>query len=241
MKSKSIATGILVCIGLLCICSCKGQTKETTGDYEYKAGSRNGIGKWYKGREIAHVMGFQGMSWLERSEREEEENTSKLLQNMNIKPGDTIADIGAGSGYHVFKMAPMVDNGLVYAVDIQPEMLAAMAAKKEEGNSKNIVLVQGSEESINLPENSVDKVLLVDVYHEFNYPLEMIQSIKNAMRSDSELYLIEYRGEDASVPIKELHKMTEAQAVKEMKAAGLSLKRNINNLPWQHCMVFVKE
>lgn len=223
------------------VCSCKGQTQDATVDYVYKKGDPNGIGKWYKGREIAHVMGFQGMSWLERSEREEEENTSKLLQNMNIKPGDTLADIGAGSGYHVFKIAPIVEDGLVYAVDIQPEMLAAMEAKKEEGNSKNVILVQGSEKSVNLPENSVDKVLLVDVYHEFNYPREMIQSIKKAMRSNAELYLIEYRGEDASVPIKELHKMTEAQAVKEMKDAGLFLKRNISNLPWQHCMVFVKE
>ena len=241
MKTSSITTKVLCCIGLLVICSCKGQTEDATGEYVYKKGDPNGIGKWYKGREIAHVMGFQGMSWLERSEREEEENTSKLLQNMNIKPGDTIADIGAGSGYHVFKMAPMVDDGLVYAVDIQPEMLAAMEAKKKEVNSKNVTLVQGSEKSVNLPENSVDKVLLVDVYHEFNYPLEMIQSIKKAMRPEAELYLIEYRGEDASVPIKELHKMTEAQAVKEMKAAGLELKENIDNLPWQHCMVFVKD
>ena len=241
MKTSSITTKVLCCIGLLVICSCKGQTEDATGEYVYKKGDPNGIGKWYKGREIAHVMGFQGMSWLERSEREEEENTSKLLQNMNIKPGDTIADIGAGSGYHVFKMAPMVDDGLVYAVDIQPEMLAAMEAKKKEGNAKNVTLVQGSEKSVNLPENSVDKVLLVDVYHEFNYPLEMIQSIKKAMRPEAELYLIEYRGEDASVPIKELHKMTEAQAVKEMKAAGLELKENIDNLPWQHCMVFVKD
>jgi SAM-dependent methyltransferase len=241
MKAMSIITRILVSISLVVFCSCKGQTNNTRADYVYKKGDPNGIGKWYKGREIAHVMGFQGMSWLERSEREEEENTTKLLQNMNIKLEDTVADIGAGSGYHVFKIAPIVEDGLVYAVDIQPEMLAAMKAKKEEGNSKNIVLVQGSEESINLPENSVDKVLLVDVYHEFNFPFEMIQSIKKAMRSDAELYLIEYRGEDASVPIKELHKMTEAQAVKEMKAVGLTLKQNITNLPWQHCMVFIKQ
>ncbi|RRQ48363.1 class I SAM-dependent methyltransferase [Maribacter algicola] len=241
MKIRSKVTNILLCIGLLIVCSCKGQNQDATGDYVYKKGDPNGIGKWYKGREIAYVMGYQGMSWLERSEREEEENTSKLLKNMNINLGDTIADIGAGSGYHVFKMAPMVDYGLVYAVDIQPEMLAAMEAKKKEGNSKNIMLVQGNEKSVNLPESSVDKVLLVDVYHEFNYPLEMIQSIKKAMRPEAELYLIEYRGEDASVPIKELHKMTEAQAVTEMKAAGLRLKKNIGNLPWQHCMVFVKD
>ena len=241
---KHILKSILILILFTGVYNCKGQqsTEDTKDElYTYRSGDPNGIGKWYKGREIAHVMGYQGMSWLERSEREEEENTSKLFKNMNIQPGDTIADIGAGSGYHVFKMAPMVGDGQIYAVDIQPEMLAAMEVKKKEGDSKNVILVQGSEETVNLPANSVDKVLLVDVYHEFNYPLEMIQSIKKAMRPDAELYLIEYRGEDASVPIKELHKMTEAQAVKEMKAAGLKLKQNINNLPWQHCMVFIKD
>ena len=173
---------------------CKGQDEKqpnTSEIYTYKSGDPNGIGKWCQGREIAHVMGYQGMSWLERTEREEEENTSKLLKNMNIQLGDTIADIGAGSGYHVFKMAPMVGNGLIYAVDIQPEMLAAMKSKRDEGAVKNINLVQGSEKTVNLPENSIDKVLMVDVYHEFNFPFEMIQSVKNAMRPDAKLSLIE--------------------------------------------------
>ncbi|TLP79221.1 class I SAM-dependent methyltransferase [Maribacter sp. ACAM166] len=239
---RTIQTFLLITI-MLFNSHCKGQTVEKIENhniYSYKNGDSNGIGKWYKGREIAHVMGFQGMGWLERTEREEEEQTLKLLQNMNIQPGDTIADIGAGSGYHVFKMAPIVEKGQLYAVDLQPEMLAAMAVKKENNQQKNIILIQGTEQSVNLTENSIDKVLLVDVYHEFNFPFEMIQSIKRAMRPDAQLYLIEYRGEDASVPIKELHKMTEAQAVSEMKAAGLLLKQNIDNLPWQHCMVFVK-
>jgi len=207
----------------------------------YKQGGPNGIGKWYMGREIAHVMGFQGMNWLERPEREEEENTSILLKNMYIKPKDIIADIGAGSGYHVFKMAPLANKGTIYAVDIQDEMLEALRAKKEARNNQNIKIVKGSEKSVNLPENSVDKVLMVDVYHEFNYPKEMIASIKKALKPKGKLFLIEYRGEDRTVPIKELHKMTEAQAVKEMKAAGLTLQRNDANLPWQHCMVFSKE
>lgn len=238
---------LVQCIGILLILlgnyQCKGQNEKQLNSseiYSYKSGDLNGIGKWYKGREIAYVMGYQGMSWLERTEREEEENTSKLLGNMKIEPGDTIADIGAGSGYHVFKMAPIVDEGLIFAVDIQPEMLAAMEKKREESTNKNISLIQGNEKSVNLPENSVDKVLLVDVYHEFNFPYEMMLSIKNAMRADAKLYLIEYRGEDASVPIKELHKMTENQAVIEMEAAGFILEENIDNLPWQHCMVFIK-
>ena len=185
-------------------------------------------------------MGYQGISWLERPERESEENTSRLLKNMDIQPGDTIADIGAGSGYHVFKMAPLAHQGLIYAVDIQPQMLAAMEKKKEQGPVSNIKLIRGSEKSTNLPENSVDKVLIVDVYHEMSFPLEMMQSIFKAMREDGELYLIEYRAEDRTIPIKKIHKMSEAQAVKEMKAVGFRLKKNVGNLPWQHCMVFVK-
>ncbi|MGB3775186.1 MAG: class I SAM-dependent methyltransferase [Leeuwenhoekiella sp.] len=221
--------------------NCKGQEPKKDGPYTYKQGSYDGIGKWYQGREIAHVMGYQGIDWLERDEREAEENTSKLLSDMGISAGDTIADIGAGSGYHVFKMAPMASEGLIYAVDIQQEMLDAIRSKKEESGVENIALVKGNEKSVNLPENAVDKVLMVDVYHEFNFPVEMLSSIKKSLRPDGEIYLIEYRGEDENIPIKELHKMTEKQAVKEMEAAGMKLKKNIGNLPWQHCMVFVKK
>ncbi len=220
---------------------CRGQEPTSDGPYIYKTGSSDGIGKWFMGREIAHVMGYQGIDWLERSDREAEENTSKLLRDMDISPEDTIADIGAGSGYHVFKMAPMASNGLIYAVDIQDEMLAALNTKKQETGIKNIKVVKGGEKSVNLPENSVDKILMVDVYHEFNFPVEMINSIKKALRPNGEIYLIEYRGEDENIPIKQLHKMTEKQAIKEMKAAGMELKENKNNLPWQHCMIFVKE
>jgi SAM-dependent methyltransferase len=209
--------------------------------YTLKDGDRSGIGKWYMGREIAHVMGYQGMPWLERDERETEENTTTLFENMNISKTDDIADIGAGSGYHVFRMATRATQGTIYAVDIQEEMLTAMRNKKSDGKFANVTLVKGSEKSINLKPNSVDKVLIVDVYHEMSFPYEMMASIKKAMRPNGKLYLIEYRGEDPNVPIKKLHKMTEAQAVKELKAVGLILKENKDNLPWQHCMVFVKE
>jgi SAM-dependent methyltransferase len=208
--------------------------------YTYKRGDFNGIGKWYMGREIAYVMGFQGINWLERSEREIEEDVSTLIKNMKIKTNDTIADIGAGSGYHVFKMAPLAENGLVYAVDIQPEMLEAIELKKRSKRVSNVKTVLGSEKSINLPKNSLDKILLVDVYHEFSYPAEMVESIKNALKPNGQLFLIEYRGEDSSVPIKKIHKMTEKQSIAEMEAAGFRLKENIDNLPWQHCMIFEK-
>ena len=208
--------------------------------YIYKKGDYNGIGKWYMGREIAYVMGYQGIGWLERSDREKEENVSNLIENMRIKSNDTIADIGAGSGYHAFRMAPLAKNGLVYAVDIQDEMLMSIEKTKESSKIRNIDTVLGSEKSVYLPKNSVDKILMVDVYHEFSYPLEMIASIKKALKPNGELFLIEYRAEDPNVPIKKIHKMTEKQAVKEMEAAGFKLKENIDNLPWQHCMIFEK-
>ncbi len=235
---------------LVSLASCKGKQPapvsiqnqtETANDYVYKDGDYNGIGKWYLGREIAHVMGFQGMEWLERPEREKEENSATLIKNMNIQANDVIADIGAGSGYHVFKMVEQLNGGKIYAVDIQPEMLSAMSVKKESLKLENIELVLGDEQTTNLPANSVDKILMVDVYHEFNYPVEMIQSMHQSLTENGEIYLIEYRLEDPSIPIKTIHKMSEEQAIKEFEANGFELKKNIGNLPWQHCIVFVKK
>ena len=235
-------TVLLLLLNIL-LFSNKSLAQNNTNDqkYIYKKGDYNGIGKWYMDREIAYVMGYEGIGWLERSEREKEENVSKLIQNMGIKPNDTIADIGAGSGYHVFRIAPIANKGMVYAVDIQTEMLMTIENIKETSKIKNIKTILGSEESVYLPENSVNKILMVDVYHEFSFPIEMITSIKSALKPEGELFLIEYRAEDPNVPIKKIHKMSEKQAVKEMNAAGFKLKRNINNLPWQHCMIFVKK
>ncbi len=230
---------LLIALSLVYLgCNAQGTSESF---YTYKPGDWNGIGKWYMGREIAHVMGYQGMAWLERPEREKEERTSLLLRNINIQPGDTIADIGAGSGYHVFRMAKLAPNGLIYAVDIQEEMLAEINRKKTANGVSNIEAVKGDEKSVNLSENSVDKVLIVDVYHEISFPRELMASLYKAMRADAKLFLIEYRAEDPLVPIKKIHKMSEAQAVREMKAAGFKLEKNMDNLPWQHCMVFVKE
>ena len=238
---KKVSILLLFFIGFLYPNECMGQNSSNNKKYTFKRGDKNGIGKWYMGREIAHVMGFQGIGWLERSEREKEEDVSTLIQNMKIKSDETIADIGAGSGYHVFRIAPLANNGLVYAVDIQVEMIMAIENIKESSKIRNIETIMGSEKSIHLPKNSVDKILMVDVYHEFNFPMEMMSSVKTALKPNGQLYLIEYRAEDPNVPIKKIHKMTESQAVKEMKAAGFKLEGNINNLPWQHCMVFVKD
>ncbi|MCA0131795.1 class I SAM-dependent methyltransferase [Winogradskyella alexanderae] len=225
---------------IVCCTTLLAQVDSPTNQYTFKKGDYNGIGKWYMGREIAYVMGYQGIGWLERPEREKEEETSKLLKNMNIQPSDVIADIGAGSGYHVFKMAPLAKNGKVYAVDIQQEMINAIKANRNYTEQGNVETVLGSEKSVNLPENTLDKVLMVDVYHEFSFPYEMLLSIKKALKPNGKLFLIEYRGEDNTVPIKRLHKMTEKQAVKELKASGFKLEKNLDNLPWQHCMIFVK-
>lgn len=238
MKLQKIVFSFLLLTLILPVNSCHSQNDSNGSVYTFKSGSIDGIGKWYKGREISHVMGYQGMSWLERSEREQEEETSTLLKNMSLKSKDVVADIGAGSGYHVFKIAPKVSEGKVYAVDIQQEMLNAMEKKKNILNQTNIELIKGTEKSTKLPENAVDKVLMVDVYHEFEFPVEMMASIKRGLKPNGKIYLIEYRAEDPQVPIKRLHKMSEAQAVKEMRAAGFELIENIDNLPWQHCMVF---
>ena len=233
---------LLILLALsLTACGQTNKNSKSEETYTFQKGDPNGIGKWYMGREIAHVMGYQGINWLERSDREKEENTSQLLMNMNIQPDDTIADIGAGSGYHTFKMAKLASEGFVYAVDIQPEMIQAISVKQSEQQVNNIQTIQGSEKSINLDENSVSKILLVDVYHEFNFPKEMIKSIHKSLTSEGKIYLIEYKAEDASIPIKEIHKMSEKQAVKEFKASGFKLEQNIENLPWQHCLIFVKE
>lgn len=237
---KKLATLIILFGCFLTTNQSIAQANDKGVKYTYKKGDFNGIGKWYMGREIAYVMGFQGVNWLERSEREIEEDVATLIKNMKIKTDDTIADIGAGSGYHVFKMAPLADKGLVYAVDIQPEMLEAIELKKKSKRVSNVETVLGSAKGINLPKNSLDKVLLVDVYHEFSNPFEMIESIKNALKPNGLLFLIEYRGEDPNVPIKKIHKMTKKQSIAEMRAVGLKLKENIDNLPWQHCMIFEK-
>lgn len=209
--------------------------------YVYKGGDPNGIKKWYMGRQIAHVMSHYGIDWLERPERDIEENTSLLLKNLDLKPGIQVADIGAGSGYYSRLLAKRIGNGKVFAVDIEPEMIQFLKEKIAQENISNILTVLGKEKSVSLPDNSMDMMLLVDVYHEFSFPYEMGVSMYKALKSNGKLILVEFRSEDDAVPIKPIHKMSEAQAVKELKAAGFRLEKNVNNLPWQHCMIFVKD
>lgn len=208
--------------------------------YTLKPGDPNGISKWYMGRQIAQVMSHFGIDWLERQEREQEENTTQLLKNLAIQPGMVIADIGAGSGYHSTLLSKMVGNGKVYAVDVEREMIAYLNERIKREGKKNIIPVLGSEKQVSLPANSMDMMLLVDVYHEFSFPYEMARSMLEALKPGGKLVLVEFRAEDSNVPIKTIHKMSQPQAVKEFKAAGFSFEKNISNLPWQHCLIFRK-
>jgi len=203
----------------------------------------DGIGKVYMGREIAQTMSHYGAAWLDRAERLQEERTDLLIKALQtqVAPTDVMADIGAGSGYISFRLAPMVPQGTVYAVDIQPEMLALIQAKKEKNRLDNVQTRLGTFTDPKLPESSTDWVLLVDAYHEFSHPHEMMQNIIKALKPTGKVVLIEYRGEDANVPIKPLHKMTEAQVRKEMEAVGLRWIETQRHLPWQHLMIFGKE
>ena len=209
--------------------------------YNTKPGDPNGINKWYMGRQIAQVMSHYGIDWLEREEREMEENTTQLLKNLSVKPGMLVADIGAGSGYHSALLSKMVGNGKVFAVDVEPEMIAYLNARIKQEKLSRIVPVLSTEKNVALPENTVDIILLVDVYHEFSFPYEMALSMRSALKPGGKLVLVEFRAEDLTVPIKTIHKMSEKQSVKELKAAGFKFEQNMDNLPWQHCMVFTKQ
>ena len=238
-------TGLLLCL-LLSLWGCKAQNQASSEvpseESYYTKGpqSHDGIGKYYMGREISHVMGHLGASWLERPEREREEKTTLLVENLGLNPTDVVADIGAGTGYFAFRMAPLVPEGKVLAVDIQQEMLDMIQQKKEKLGVSNIELILGEEQSPKLPPNGVDCVLYVDVYHELSYPREMMENIYQALRPGGRVILVEYRLEDPSVPIKRLHKMSLEQCKKEMQAVGLSFVENRSMLPRQHFMIFQK-
>ena len=179
------------------------------GDSVYQSGpaSRDGIGKFYMGREISHVMGHLAAMWLERPEREREERTDLLIEALPLSENSIVADIGAGTGFFSFPIAERVPAGKVLAVDIQQEMLDIIEARKTDGAPANVETVLGNEQDPNLPESSVDLILIVDAYHEFSYPYEMGSAIARALKPGGVLVLIEYRAEDRSVPIKRLHKM----------------------------------
>ncbi|MBI5775723.1 MAG: methyltransferase domain-containing protein [Verrucomicrobia bacterium] len=218
----------------------KGAATNAPPRYELRAKSRDGIGKFYLGREIAHFMTHEGAPWLDRPEREDEERPDLVMAALKLKPGDLVADIGCGTGYFSWRMAQAVGaKGVVYGVEIQPEMLELLAKGMKERGVTNVVGVLGTTTAPQLPQ-PVDLVLMVDVYHEFDHPFEMMAAICRQVKPGGRVVFVEYRGEDPEVPIKKLHKMTEAQVKKEMAAQPLDHVETIRTLPRQHLIIFKK-
>ena len=203
----------------------------------------DGIGKFYMGREIAQVMGHPAAGWLERTEREKEEEPAKLMDALKLKQGDVVADVGAGSGYYTFRMAAAVGpKGKVYANDIQNEMLDLIRERMKKDNIANVEPLLGTETDAKLPANKVDLILLVDVYHEFSNPYEMTEAMLKALKPGGRLVFVEYRMEDPEVPIKLVHKMSQKQVIKEMgNHPVLKYAKTIDVLPWQHIIIFEKQ
>ncbi|HHP7239932.1 class I SAM-dependent methyltransferase [Longibacter sp.] len=247
---------LIVCFGVLALAllGCRAEadegstapsvndttTADTSGIYRYTTPSRDGIGKVYMGREISKIMGHRGAGWLERDSRETDERPGQVVDSLQLAPSDVVADIGAGTGYFTFRIAPRVPNGRVFAVDIQPEMLDIMRRRIDRQQIDNVTLVRGTEKDPSLPPDTIDVAVMVDAYHEFAYPREMMTSLRESLRPGGRVVLVEYRKEDPSVPIKPLHKMSEAQVRKEMSAVGLDWVKTLDMLPRQHFIVVKK-
>jgi ubiquinone/menaquinone biosynthesis C-methylase UbiE len=237
MKCILISSVILISISFQ---NAFAQKTNTDSVYTYRAASPDGTGKFYSGREIARVIGPSSVAWLDRESRPREENTQLAIDKIQVAPDAVIADIGAGSGYYTFKLAPKVPQGKVYAVEIQDEMIAAINDKKVKLDNTNVQVIKGTFTSPNLPANSVDLAIMVDVYHELEFPVEMLQSIKKSLKKDGQLLLIEYKGEDPAVKIRPLHKTTVAQLRKELDANGFMLTYESKLMPIQHFLIFKK-
>jgi SAM-dependent methyltransferase len=242
LRRSSIVTSLCIVLGAFAAPPppALAETSGATPLYRQGRGSPDGIGKFYQGREIAAVMGFEGAEWLERPSRASEERPDLLVEELHLQPGMTVADIGAGSGYLSRRMVPLVQPGRVFAVDVQPQMVALLTELSQRPEFKNLVPIQGRADDVQLPPDSVDLAVLVDVYHELAYPNEVMRSLVRALKPGGRVVLVEYRGEDPNVPIKALHKMSEAQIRREMSLLPLAWVRNSERLPMQHIVVFRK-
>lgn len=186
-------------------------------------------------------MGMSGADWLDRNERESEEHPEKAIAELNLKPGMIVGDVGAGTGYYSLRLAKIVGpNGIVYANDIQPAMLEKLNANAEAQHITNVVTLLGTESNPKLPPGKLDLVILVDVYHEFSRPQRMLDRIRDSLKPDGRLVLLEYRKEDASVPIRAEHKMSVAEVKAEVTPEGYSFEKVVDTLPWQHIIFFRK-
>jgi ubiquinone/menaquinone biosynthesis C-methylase UbiE len=220
----------------------KNPQPQSKSDTTYTFGKRSsdGIGKYYLGREISFVMGAEGAEWLERNNRDQEENTKLAIEKMKLSPQSVVADIGAGTGYYTFAIARKIPQGKVYAEEIQDEMIRYLNKKKTATGINNVDVIKGTVQSPNLPMNSIDLAIMVDVYHELEFPHEMLQAIKKSLKSDGAILLLEYRAEDTSIAIKPHHKMTITQANKEMSTNGFRLVFDGEFLPIQHFLLYKK-
>ena len=235
MRNKSISSQFLLGLGALALllpsATLRGQESSVPDGKEV-----------YMGRRIAQTMHFTGAPWLIRNTREREERCSLMLANLGIKPGMTVCDMGCGNGFHTLKMAKMTGpTGSVLAVDVQPEMLKLLRERSEKEGIENITPILGSFHHPRLPANSVDMILLVDVYHEFSHPVTMLKGMRDSLRPEGVIVLVEFRAEDPKVPIKLLHKMSKEQILKELPANGFKLVKDYDKLPWQHMMFFGRE
>ena len=209
--------------------------------YASTRATADGLGKTYMGRQIARVMGWQAANWLERDTRAAEERSELLLTALQLRPGLMVADIGAGTGYYSRPIARQIGpSGQLFAVDVQPQMLRLLQQRAAADGITNIRPVLADLRSVNLTVEHIDLALLVDVYHELEFPEEVLASTVSAMRHGGRVVFVEYRAEDPRVPIKPLHRMSEAQVRKEAAVHGLRWLRTIETLPWQHILIFTR-
>jgi ubiquinone/menaquinone biosynthesis C-methylase UbiE len=236
-----MGTRISILVAALIVCVAHGQISGNDQYQKRKDHDPDGIGVFYMGREIAQVMGHEAADWLDRPEREKEEAPSILVKSLKLQPTMKVADIGAGSGYLSFMMARYVGpKGKIYAEDIQPEMLDIIRNKAAANGQRNVEPWLGTIIDPKLPPNSMDLMIMVDVYHEFDHPYEMVKNMVAELKPGGRLVFVEYRKEDPDVPIKLVHKMTIAQVKKEMTKFALTYKETIEILPRQHIIEFTK-
>jgi len=222
-------------------CSSQNEIQNPASVYQIRSTrSEDGTGRFYMGREIASVTQVLGAEWLDRPTRETMELTNRVIQALELRASEVVADIGAGTGYFTIRMAPLVPRGDVLAVDIQQEMLDIIANRAAELAYDNVITILGSETDPHLPDNSIDVALIVFSYTQFSHPYEMMQSLIRAVQPGGRVVLVEYRGEDPTIPISPLHKISEEQARQEMEAIGLRWRETRDILPLQHFIVFEK-
>jgi len=225
----------------LCCCLCLMLVGSARAQDEAKRTIPPGPGK-YMGRTISTTMSYHGAEWLTRQTRSKEENTALMLKQLGVENGDVVCDLGCGNGYHTLRIAKQIaPDGWIYGSDIQPEMLEMLNDRALEAGVSNLSPVLGTLIDPRLPAGSCDLILMVDVYHEFSHPEQMLAAIRKALKPDGQVVLVEFRAEDPEVPIKPLHKMSKAQITKELTANGFKLARSFDKLPWQHMMFFQRD